>query len=645
MKRKIASVLLLCSWLFTAIGQEAYRQNPSTPKPATQTKTRGVEEKLVREAYAKAIEFTEANRKLKEKKREPTFSSDRSLRLTLENFRVGPIQDILNRKYIDLLSLPTGEIITLSRSSYRVDSALEHVSYEPEWTNGLYATGFDPDWTISHILNLEPAKYADVGRYASYDVSVALDGKKRNYKAMVLFHNLNQSSELGTPEFWDAIVDGIYRVWGEKLPPPTSVPDLEPVENDAFLYSRTDDSVSALSNTEDAAGFGSENQTTSDPPQFWLSLDPTDHASGNHGGTAVLTPTCSSQPNNRQLCEVKVGNFEPIETGVLDDVFGIWFHRGNKDKKVETKTGPKGTSIDCATAVGVAFSSCLIGTGCQVNVTVGLSGNGAGASATVTGGNLWRDARSSATICNLQGSTAGGNCTTPSFNGSCPPGSSPNGSGLCCFNSNTCGLTLINKCYMYGGDYDFTTCTCLGCDTCGGSPIVVDINGDGIALSGPQQGVEFDLNGNGTRDRLGWTNANSDDAWLALDRNGNGNIDNGAELFGDYTPQPAGPNKNGFLALAEFDKAANGGNGDGVINKQDSIFTSLRLWQDTNHNGIAEPNELRTLGSLNVKAFDLDFKESKRVDQHGNEFKYRAKVKDSKDGNVGRWAWDVFLAH
>lgn len=114
-------------------------------------------------------------------------------------------------------------------------------------------------------------------------------------------------------------------------------------------------------------------------------------------------------------------------------------------------------------------------------------------------------------------------------------------------------------------------------------------------------------------------------------------------MFGNFTAHPISGNENGFLALGEFDKPANGGNGDGLIMKTDAIFRSLRLWQDSNHNGISEASELPTLEELGLKTLNLDYKTSRRVDCHGSEFRYRAKVRDIRDAQLGRWAYDVFL--
>ncbi|MEJ7700080.1 MAG: hypothetical protein WKF71_10610 [Pyrinomonadaceae bacterium] len=181
-------------------------------------------------------------------------------------------------------------------------------------------------------------------------------------------------------------------------------------------------------------------------------------------------------------------------------------------------------------------------------------------------------------------------------------------------------------------DYKCSQCT---------SPIVIDTLGNGFDLTSAEDGVEFDIAGIGRAIQVSWTQG--DEAWLTLDRNGNGNIDSGKELFGAVTSQPASTERNGFLALAEYDKPVNGGNADSRITNQDSIFNSLRLWQDTNHNGISEANELFTLPALNIAELELDYHESKRTDEHGNKFRFRAKVWDANKAKVGRWAWDVFL--
>jgi hypothetical protein len=197
-----------------------------------------------------------------------------------------------------------------------------------------------------------------------------------------------------------------------------------------------------------------------------------------------------------------------------------------------------------------------------------------------------------------------------------------------------------------GQSIDFENCCCVAYDggACLSSPILIDVLGNGFNLTGVAGGVTFDLNDTGVPRKVSWTAAGTDDSWLVLDRNSDGRIDTGAELFGNHTPQsPSTLSKNGFLALGDFDEIQNGGNNDGAITQSDAVFSSLRLWQDVNHNGVSENPELKTMSDLGLARLNFDYKSSKKIDEHGNLFRYRAKVADVHDAQVGRWAWDVFL--
>jgi hypothetical protein len=187
-----------------------------------------------------------------------------------------------------------------------------------------------------------------------------------------------------------------------------------------------------------------------------------------------------------------------------------------------------------------------------------------------------------------------------------------------------------------------------GCCASFSSPILIDLAGDGFALTNVAGGALFPIGPTNVRYRVAWTEESSDDAWLVLDRNGNGTIDNGEELFGNYTPQPAPPPgqaRNGYLALAVFDDVSEGGNRDGRITAADAIYSSLRLWRDVNHNGISEPGELSTLSAQGLTAIDLDYRLSHRKDEFGNLFRYRSKAFFAKRSGRDEWRWtvDVFV--
>jgi hypothetical protein len=176
------------------------------------------------------------------------------------------------------------------------------------------------------------------------------------------------------------------------------------------------------------------------------------------------------------------------------------------------------------------------------------------------------------------------------------------------------------------------------------SPIILDLNGKGFVLTDAAQGVLFDIAGTGTPVQIAWTALGADNAFLALP-GADGLVHDGKELFVNFTPQPKSDHPNGFAALAVYDLPANGGNGDGVIDARDKIFSSLRLWIDANHDGICQPEELHTLPSLGVVSISLNYTLSRKEDQYGNVFRYKAAVdpNDPDPTHVGRTAYDVFF--
>lgn len=175
---------------------------------------------------------------------------------------------------------------------------------------------------------------------------------------------------------------------------------------------------------------------------------------------------------------------------------------------------------------------------------------------------------------------------------------------------------------------------------CPGSPIIIDMEGDGFDLTSAEDGVIFNLKPEHPG-QWAWTEEGGDDAFLALDLNNNGTIDDGSELFGENSPQADSDERNGFAALAWYDAAENGGNQDGRIDAQDGVWTRLILWRDTNHDGWSDSSEMSTLISSGISRLNLNYTRSTHVDEHGNEFRLVATI--VADAPVARVAADVWL--
>jgi len=160
-----------------------------------------------------------------------------------------------------------------------------------------------------------------------------------------------------------------------------------------------------------------------------------------------------------------------------------------------------------------------------------------------------------------------------------------------------------------------TTCT-VDC-----SPLVLDLENDGFHLGESGTGIYYDMTGNGQTTKMQWVKLGGDEAFLALDLNKNGVIDNGTELFGVGTRIILDDNAlaaNGFVGLSQYDDVEMGGNNDGIISKDDEVWDSLLLWLDSNANGISEINEIKKLKSQGFKSLGTIPESYEHWDPQGN---------------------------
>ena len=152
------------------------------------------------------------------------------------------------------------------------------------------------------------------------------------------------------------------------------------------------------------------------------------------------------------------------------------------------------------------------------------------------------------------------------------------------------------------------------------SPLIVDLDGDGVETMSVANGIYFDHDGNGFAENTGWVG--KDDGLLVRDINGNGQIDDGTELFGNNSVLSNGQKAaNGFEALKDLDS-----NNDGVFNNQDTAWNEVKVWKDSNQNGIVDEGELLTMEQANISGINLDYQTGSNEDLSGNAHKQTSTI-------------------
>jgi hypothetical protein len=667
---KVKDRLFRVTWLRIALS--AIMAGSFLALANTQTLANGKmshEETVVRTTYARlsfAVQINELHKAVSEaqKHSRDVDSTDLNARLRnaqlvfeLTDFKVGNVtdQDIGGTRYEDLVTKPSGDSLDIGTGywTYGTDeprqtkSAIASVQWQP-------AQQIAEDWTQTWDKILPQVEHsAWLTRYAAFKVKVRFAGRSREYRALFAFGKDPTGSDYIVPvdtitgltgglsffvkhdAYPEALIEGglgkapaVYDWLSQQsvsgkahddncdvitLKCGVSKDDIKKIERSRSsarhkqrhpeYQPRLVDATLWLPplplQSSGCSQFSTSNSHAGLITDFGRHVNP--GGNSNHSLSSLGNATCAysdgAGPNCNTECNITMNGASMGEVGPVTG----FCHVVNKTIKNDDEFGTN-AGANCGGGSGGGVKECFA---CACSVNVSISSNGATVSVTSDGFFTANDGF---------GLTCGAQAD-PNY--SPPPPDPP-------------------PC-----DIDPSTGQCSS----GGSPIIIDFSGKGFFLTSATDGVTFDLKGNGIPVQLGWTALGADNAFLSLP-GANGIVNNGKELFGNFTPQPPSQRPNGFLALAVYDKPENGGNGDGIIDARDAIFSSLRLWVDKNHDGICQPEELYTLPALGVYSITLDYRLSYRIDDFGNVFRYRAKVDPHDRGNiseVGPWAYDVFL--
>jgi hypothetical protein len=511
---------------------------------------------------------------------------------------VGAVQTLEPREWdtilwTDIATYPEGWVIEVigSNRSHRDDGVLtsQTRSYEPRWRERPSFDWSHPEmkWaaaaTVREAVEFE-SQHDNPGwkrlfAITTYEVAVTFAGRSRQYQAAFFWYT-EEGGGLALSAL-DRITQGIGEALSEPVPPeglwfpaPERPPRLGLRSGRSAATSPSLQGITASTTSGPTCTSSSNTDST-----FKNARGTNGHSSGYHEGYAGIQNSCSCDVACTSRCRGGFAGLGCADTGLATTYGKCHNLAQNQAPGSETRFDGHLSGATCATGYGCAQRTC-VGSTCGCSVSIGVSASGA--SVTFSPSNAeWTAQLPHTTYC--------GACTevppvddgsgTPDQEGTGDPGPSP------------------------------------------GSPILIDLDGAGFQLTSLADGVWFDIDADGVLEKVSWTQAGVGDAFLFLDRNGNGIVDDGSELFGNFTSQPPSETPNGYLALAAFDE-----NGDGILNSEDRVFWWLTLWVDSNHDGISQLHELVRVEEAGIESIDLGYVTSERQDRWGNKFRYQSLV-------------------